>query len=80
MRIKDINCAIGKRKKKKDDSSEEEEEIKGRKHVTFEDEDPPPKLKIDYGEPVAEIRDIMLIYLCPKDKKEKNKKISGIHS
>merc|ERR1711860_167023 len=43
----------------KDDSSEDEEEIKGRKHVTFEDEDPPPKLKIDYGEPVAEIRDIM---------------------
>jgi len=47
------------KKEKKDDSSEDEEEIKGRKHVTFEDEDPPPKLKIDYGEPVAEIRDIM---------------------
>merc|ERR1711915_108282 len=40
----------------KDDSSEDEEEIKGRKHVTFEDEDPPPKLKIDHGEPLAEIR------------------------
>ena len=47
------------KKEKRDDSSEDEEEIKGRKHVTFEDEDPPPKLKIDYGEPLAEIRDIM---------------------
>merc|ERR1712105_585422 len=47
------------KKEKKDDSSEDEEEIKGRKHVTFGDEDPPPKLKIDYGEPLAEIRDIM---------------------
>ena len=36
-----------------------EEEIKGRKHVTFEDEDPQPKLKINHGEPLAEMRDIM---------------------
>merc|ERR1711911_453518 len=31
---------------KKDDSSEDEEEIKGRKQVSFEDEDPQPRLKI----------------------------------
>merc|ERR1711911_554194 len=46
-------------RQKKDDSSEDEEEIKGRKHVTFEDEDPQPKLKITHGEPLAEMRDIM---------------------
>merc|ERR1711911_174373 len=46
------------RPKKKDDSSEDEEEIKGRKQVSFEDEDPQPRLKITHGEPLAEMRDI----------------------
>ena len=46
-------------RQKKDDSSEDEEDIKGRKQVTFEDEDPQPKLKINHGEPLAEMRDIM---------------------
>ena len=44
---------------KKDDSSEDEEEIKGRKQVSFEDEDPQPRLKISHGEPLAEMRDMI---------------------
>ena len=43
---------------KNDESSEDEDEIKGRKQVSFEDEDPQPRLKITHGEPLAEMRDI----------------------
>ena len=44
---------------KNDESSEDEDEIKGRKQVSFEDEEPQPKLRIQHGEPLAEMHDMI---------------------
>ena len=43
------------------DSSEDEEEVKGKKQVSFEDEEPQSKkpLRVEFGEPLAEIQDMI---------------------
>ena len=43
------------------DSSEDEEEVKGKKQVSFEDEEPQSKkpLRVEIGEPIAEIQDMI---------------------